>query len=165
RMSAHHVPNLVANANGWIESGGRILWDVGDDLSTQPAQLPLRASGKRMPSDPHRAAGDTNSGTRVAEQCESRRRLAAARLAHEAEHLARLELERHILHDRLPREERHLQVLDGQDGLAHRATRFCAVDLPRLRATASATRLTATVRKAMRSAGAATAHGWSVIPP
>jgi hypothetical protein len=58
-------------------------------------------------------------------------------------------VERDVLDHRLPGAELDPQV----------------VDVPRLRATASATRLTEIVRKAIRSAGAATAQGCNVMPP
>src|SRR5438552_703500 len=89
---------------------------------------------------------------RLRDDVERGRRLATAGLADQAEHLAAPYHERDVLDDRLARCELDLQAVDGERRPVHLATRRRSSDVPRLRATASATRLTEMVRNAIRSA-------------
>src|SRR5262249_52885998 len=118
--------------------------------------------------DLHRAALDDDARTGVAEQRERRRRLAAARLADEADDLARRDAERDAVDDRLAGREAEAQVFDPEDRLggdrAHETTLRVArgtYERPRLRAIASPVRLMPMVSSPIIAAGTSTDHGFS----
>ena len=159
---AEHLGDLVADAERWVEGGGGILRDVGDELSPRPPKRALRLREQLLVTHGDRPALDLRPRPRVCEQGEGRRRLAAARLADDPEDLAGPHRERDVLDDRRPSDELDPQLVDIEhrrcgSGRAHGSGSW---ERPRLRAKASPTTLTAIVNAAARMAAAATDHGW-----
>ena len=170
-VGAQHVHDRVADAQRRVERAAR------DPAARTTRPVPRRLRSARS-SRPRIASPPTSTlpprmtmpRARVAEQRERGRRLAAARLADEAEDLAGADVEADVLDDRARRcagpSER---PLDADDRLRRRALirrRPLRVvrgtyERPRLRAIASPIRLTPIVSSAIIAAGASTAHAFS----
>ena len=87
-VRAQDVEDRVADAQRRVERSARILRHVRHDAAAQVAQRALVAPAHLLAADLDRPAAPHHSRTRVAEQRERGRRLAAAGLADEAEDLA-----------------------------------------------------------------------------
>src|SRR3954469_1129268 len=124
-----------------------------------------RPSMRIAPPPPAPPAAHRAAAADVAEQRHPDGRLARARLADEAEHLARVDLQADLVDDVDVRPgQLDLQVVDVD---RRRPDRLCrAHDLPprsrpmAARATPSVTRLVPTVSRPMASTGRKTDHGW-----
>ena len=158
---AEHLGDLVADAERWVEGGGGILRDVGDELPPRPPQRALRLREQLLVTHGHGPALDLRPRPCVCEHGKGRRRLAAARLADDPEDLAGPDRERDVLHDGRPSDELDPQLVDIEHrGCGRRAAHGSGSwERPRLRAKASPTTLTAIVNAAARMAGAATDQG------
>ncbi len=84
---------LLADAHRRAERRGRILRDVGDEPAAQALALERGEREDVAALDAHLTASDAGSAARVPEDGQADRRLAGARLADEAEHLAGSDLE------------------------------------------------------------------------
>ena len=152
-MRPEHRGDLVADADRGIQCRCRLLRHVRDEPAAEAPQRALGMLGQQLAGDVYHAACAPDPRPLVAEQRQRRRCLSAARFAHEPENLPTLDCEGHVLHDGLTRHELESQVLNPQDGIAHRTIRARSVDCPRPRAYASATRLTAIVSAAISRMG------------
>ena len=109
---AEHLGDLVADAERWVEGGGGILRDVGDELPPRPPKRALRLREQLLVTHGDRPALDLCPRPGVCEQGEGGRRLAAARLADDPEDLAGPHRERDVLDDRRPADELDPQLVD-----------------------------------------------------
>jgi hypothetical protein len=125
-MGAQHIGDRVADAHRWVERSARVLRNVRHDLAAEAAKRPRVAPEDGLPADLDAPVADLYARAGVAEQSESERRLAAARLAHDAEDLPWRHVEAHVLDDRLTAVERDREVLDADRwsvvGFAHPVT-------------------------------------------
>ncbi len=167
-VGAQHVEDRLADAHRRVEGAARILRHVGHRLATQAAQRPPVAAEHALAADLDRPALDHDAGPGVPEQGERRRRLAATRLAHQADDLAGRDAEGDTVDDRLAGLELQAQVLDPDDGRgrdrAHSTTLRVVrgtYERPRLRAIASPVRLIPMVSMPIMAAGTSTDQGFS----
>src|SRR4029079_13786908 len=107
------------------------------------------------------AGRDCGSAPRVPEQGQADRGLARARLAHEAEHLARRDRERDLVHDvDLGVAQDDAQAIDDDVGLAGAHSAALPRSMPMAaRATPSPTRLVPIVSNVIATTGKTTPHG------
>ena len=121
------VEDRLADAQRRVERSARILRHVGDDAAAQASQGALVTPAHLLAAHLDRAAAPHDSGARVPEQRERRRRLATARLADEPEDLAGSQREADVLDHRLAGAQRKGQAVDAYDragrrGEAHSVT-------------------------------------------
>jgi hypothetical protein len=157
---------LGADADRRVQSRGRILRDVGNGPSPQSAQYGGGLLQDLPPLDENPPAGDPGAAPRVPHESEPYGRLAGARLAHEAEHLAPCDLEGDLVDD-VDALLHHLdsEVVDLDDGggvLAHSA-RPRSIPME-ARENPSPTRLVPIVRSPMAITGITTPQGWISRP-
>src|SRR5262245_19595852 len=115
-MCPQNVKDRIAHAQRRVEGAARVLWHVRHDSSAEAAHGTCVAAQDRLPGDLNRTSADLNTRARVAEQRQSRCRLAAARLADEAEDLTFADREADAVDDRLTRSEAEAKVLDCDNG-------------------------------------------------
>ena len=111
---------LQADAQRGVERRAGVLRHVADHAAAQLAELPGAQREHVLVVDGDAAAADLGAAALEVEQRRGGRGLAGGGLADEAEHLALDELEVDLVVDLDARGvERDLQVLDGEDDLAH----------------------------------------------
>src|ERR671910_1465829 len=108
------------------------------------------------------AAADPSLAANVAQKCHANGRLPRARLAHEAEHLARMDLQGDLVDDVDTRAQQlDAQVRNVDDRRAHESLRR---SIPAsARDTPSVMRFVPTVRSPIAITGSSTAHGCTVM--
>ena len=185
------LAELGADLERRVQRAGRVLRHIGDLTAAQMLQVLRRQREDVLAVDDDLAATDDQPAADVAEQRERHRGLAGPGFAHQAEHLARLDLERDLVdHVRgLPparRRPQHLQIVHhepqlrgvaaavGRDGGHETAPAAVmpgssASSAPRptpseARATASVSVFVPMVRAAISSTGASTPHGLATRP-
>jgi hypothetical protein len=116
--------DLAPDAVHRVQRGHRVLEDHRDLLAADLAQIVLARADELGPAQLRRA-GELGVGRlRQAEQRHRRHRLARAGLAHDGEHLALAQVERHLVdgvHDAVLGGEVDLETVDAQQrcGGAH----------------------------------------------
>ena len=115
-------------------------------------------------ADADRAGGDARPALGVSEQGERDRGLAGARLADEADDLAGRESKRDVVDDLVAvGAQLHAQARDARRAVTRRHRRRSTPATAR--ETPSVMKFVPIAKRAMQSAGARTAHGWTVMPP
>src|SRR3954447_9174346 len=168
RVRLEDLRELRPDPQRRVQRRARVLRDVRDGAAWQLAQLAVLHRREVATVDADRAAGHRAAAADVAEQRHPDGRLARARLADEAEHLARVDLEADLVDDvDVGPGQLDLQVVDVDRRRPDRLRR--AHDLPprsrpmAARATPSVTRLVPTVSRPIASTGRKTDHGWIPI--
>src|SRR5918995_3304606 len=161
-VGVEHLGQLGADAQRGIERRAGILRDVGHDAAAQMAQLVIAKSADVSTVDRDSAAADPSPAANVAQKCHANGRLPRARLAHEAEHLARMNLQGDLVDDVDTRAQQlDAQVRNVDDRRAHESARrsipASARDKP------SVIRFVPIVRSPIAITGSSTAHGCTVI--
>ena len=152
-MHLEHLGDLATHTKGRVQRGCRVLVHDPDLGRVEGTQLGPR-QGPHVPSrDGHHTSLHAPVARQVADRSQGRSRLAAARLADEAEGLAatdrQVDASQHLALDPA-HAVRDVEATDIEDRVvAHRSTTCW---------TASLTRFTATTRDAIASAGKRTAH-------
>ena len=117
------LDELLADAEQRVEARQRVLEDHADALAAQAPHVLVREVVDALAREPHLAAGDPPRRIDEPDHRRAGDRLAGARFADDAQHLAGRDVERDAV-DRLehaaPRHELDAQVADGEDGLGHR---------------------------------------------
>src|SRR6185503_9252986 len=169
RVGLEDLGELRPDAQRRVQRRPRVLRDVGHGAAPELAQVALAERRQVAAVDADRPAVDGAAAAHVAEQRHPDGRLARPRLAHEPEHLARVDLERDLVdHVDVGPGQRDAQALDV-DGRRTLGGLGGAHDLPprsrpmAARATPSVTRFVPTVSRPMASTGRNTDHGWTVI--
>ena len=109
-VDGEDLAQLGADLQHRVQRAARILRDVGDRPAAHFLQLVLGQREDVLAVDQHLAAADREAALDQAEQGERDRGLARPRFAHQAEHVPRLDGERHLVDDvgfRLPAGRRH----------------------------------------------------------
>src|ERR687898_222788 len=151
-VGVEHLGQLGADAQRGIERRAGILGDVGHDAAAQMAQLVTAES----------AAVDPSPAANVAQECHANGRLPRARLADEAEHFARMDLQGDLVDDVDTRAQQlDAQVRNVDDRRAHESARRSIPASARDRP--SVIRFVPTVRSPIAITGSSTAHGCTVM--
>jgi hypothetical protein len=103
-VEPHHLGHLLPHGEHGVQARHRLLEDHPDAAAAHPPQLRLRQTGEieRVAARVEQDLAGLDRARRgyEAEDRHRRHALAAAALAHEPEHAAALDLERHAVHRR-----------------------------------------------------------------
>ena len=126
-MASDRLRDLHPDRQRRVQRGHRILEDHRDLAPAHVLELALRELRQVAPLEPHLPADDAGGRLRdEPDDGEGRHRLAAARLADDADGLALLEVEAHAVdrvHDALAGEEVRLEIADGEERVRHQVSR------------------------------------------
>src|SRR5262245_3952514 len=96
-MRDDRLGKLRADAKTGIERGRGILGYEADTIATQSVEPGAGHAGDRLALEQYRAALDLQARMAIAKKLQRDRRLAAARFADQAEHLAGRDREAHVI--------------------------------------------------------------------
>src|SRR5262249_15541350 len=123
-VDADRLRHLVADGEERVERRHRVLQDHGDPLAADAAHLRIRLLQEVLALEQDLSAHDPGRRRKQTQEREGEGGLPGARFPDDAERLARIEIERHLVdgaHDtRSPRtHEVRGKVLDLEQGTAH----------------------------------------------
>ena len=127
-LLAHREVELLAHSEGRVEIRHRLLRNVGDVVAAERVELLLGEPEQRTPAEGDPTGRDDRLLGQEPEDRECGLRLAGAALAHQAEHLAAIDLEADALDDlaRLVSRERvgDREVVHAEEGIGCRGLGF-----------------------------------------
>src|SRR5471032_126242 len=160
-MGLDGLDELAAHRIERIEAGERILEDRADPGATHLAHLLVRQIVDALALEPDLARGDAAGRLEQADDGVAGQRLARARLAHHAQHLARRDVERYVVdgHQRAaPRREFDAKVLHLEQRRVVRGGNHQRSFGLRASRSQSPSRLTASTRAASVTPGKTVIH-------
>ncbi len=124
RVLVQHVLDGASDSESRVERVGGILRHVGDKPASKPPRNPLGAPAHRLAPNGDLPGDDPGARLAVAEERERSGRLPAPRLADQPDDLARSDLERDLLDDRITARQPDRKVVDGESSgdLVHAGT-------------------------------------------
>jgi hypothetical protein len=97
RQAVDRFADLVADGEERVQRRHRVLQDHGNSFAADPAHLGVGFGQQVLALEHHAAAGDVRRRRQQPQDAERKRALARAGFAHDAQGLARIQAQRHVV--------------------------------------------------------------------